>query len=120
MKLLTTLNIIRSADPCSSGWTKLLKSLGKSKADDEPLTFDLILKSNGLDDALWALRAVLPKHEKDRDRLARLFACYCAESCLAIYETRYPGDLRPRQAIEAGRQWGDQRCSPVSSRVSSR
>ena len=54
----TTLNHIRAFVPCTSGWTKLLAHLGKTKADDEPLSILTILKSNGLDDALWCLRAV--------------------------------------------------------------
>ena len=35
----------------------MLKRLGKTKADDEPLAYSEILKSNGLDDALWCARA---------------------------------------------------------------
>lgn len=36
MHLTTTLNAIRSASPCHDGWTKLLKHLGKTAADDAP------------------------------------------------------------------------------------
>ena len=71
----TTLNKIRSHSPCSSGWEKLLKNLGKTKADDEPLALTTILESNGLDDALWCLRAV-DGHEREM----RLFAVECARS----------------------------------------
>ena len=35
--IYTTLNKIREYSPCTDGWEKLLKYLGKSKADDEPL-----------------------------------------------------------------------------------
>ena len=52
----TTLNQIRSQEPCSGGWAKLLKHLGKTKADDEPLSLLTVLESNGLDDAIWCLR----------------------------------------------------------------
>ena len=71
----TTLNKIRSHSPCSSGWTKLLKNLGKTQADDEPLLITTILDSNGLDDALWCLRAV-DGHQSEM----RLFAVDCARS----------------------------------------
>ena len=54
----TTLNKIREHSPCREGWEKLLTSLGKAKADDEPLSFKTILDSNGLDDAIWALRSI--------------------------------------------------------------
>ena len=69
----TTLNEIRAHDPCADGWSKLLRHLGKTEADDEPLSLKTILDSNGFDDALWCLRAV-----PNCDREARLFAVWCA------------------------------------------
>ena len=69
----TTLNKIRSHSPCAEGWEKLLSYLGKTKADDEPLSLLTILDSNGIDDALWCLRAV-----EGYDREIRLFAVSCA------------------------------------------
>lgn len=71
--MITTLNKIRAKAPCSGGWSKLLKNLGKTSADDEPLSIITILESNGLDDAHWCLRAV-DGHEKDM----RLYAVWCA------------------------------------------
>ena len=69
----TTLNAIRAHWPCSDGWRKLLRALGKDSADDEALSIITVLDSNGVDDALWCLRAV-PGH----DREIRLFAVWCA------------------------------------------
>ena len=69
----TTLNAIREHDPCADGWATLLRHLGKTKADDEPLDLRTIIDSNGLDDALWCLRAV-----PNCDREARLYAVWCA------------------------------------------
>ena len=69
----TTLNKIRERSPCADGWTRLLTTLGKTKADDEPLSIITILDSNGLDDALWCLRAV-----ENEDKKIRLFAVWCA------------------------------------------
>lgn len=69
----TTLNKIRAYHPCEEGWTKLLRTLSKTKADDEPVTILQILDSNGLDDALWCLRAV-----EGHDMEIRLFAVWCA------------------------------------------
>lgn len=66
----TTLNKIREHSPCCRGWEKLLTSLGKTKADEEPLSFKSILDSNGLDDAIWALRSI------DAPEV-RLFAVRC-------------------------------------------
>ena len=39
------------------------------------------------------------------DRTARLFACDCAERVLSIFEDKYPGDSRPRTAIEVSRRF---------------
>ena len=71
--MITTLEKIREHSPCSQGWANLLKHLGKSGADSEPLDIVTILDSNGLDDALWCLRAV-----SGHDREIRLYAVWCA------------------------------------------
>jgi hypothetical protein len=68
----TTLNKIREHSPCESGWKKLLTNLGKTKADDEPVSIAFILESNGVDDALWCLRAV-----DGYQREMRLYAVDC-------------------------------------------
>jgi len=71
--ITTTLKRIRDHKPCVEGWTKLLKHLGKTQADDEPLPFATILESNGLDDALWCCRAE-PQYAQEW----RLYAVWCA------------------------------------------
>ena len=73
MTTSTTLNRIREHTPCAGGWAKLLRHLGKTQADDEPVAITTILDSNGLDDALWCLRAC-----DGIDREARLYAVWCA------------------------------------------
>lgn len=73
--MYTTLNKIREHGLCSFGWLKLLRYLGKAKPDDEPLSLATILKSNGLGDAIWCLRAV-----DGHDREMRLFAVKCVRS----------------------------------------
>ena len=60
-------------NPCSKGWRKLLKYLGKTVADDESLPFSVILDSNGLDDALWCCHTA-PEH----NRVWRLYTIWCA------------------------------------------
>ena len=69
--VLTTLNRIRAAGPCQLGWEKLLRHLGKTRADNEPLPFSVILESNGIEDAIWALRVI------DDCPEIRLFAVRC-------------------------------------------
>lgn len=90
----TTMNAIRKASPCEESWIKLLKQLGKTKADDEPLDLLTVLDSNGLDDALWVLSYAMPD-----DRLARHFQAWCAEQVLPIFEAERPNDRRVRDQI---------------------
>ena len=71
--IYTTLDRIREHSPCADGWRKLLKHLGKTGADDEPLPLLAVLESNGLDDALWCLRAG-PQHAS----IWRMYAVRCA------------------------------------------
>lgn len=71
--MYTTLNRIREHGPCTDGWEKLLKYLGKTGPDDEPLSLLTILDSNGVEDTLWCMRVVT-----GYNRELRLFAVWCA------------------------------------------
>ena len=73
MTITTTLNHIRKHSPCGSGWEKLLRGLGKTEADDDPLPYSKIVEINGIEDALWCCRAE-PEHAKTW----RLLAVWCA------------------------------------------
>ncbi len=68
-----TLNKIRAAEPCKDGWEKLLLHLGKTKADDDPLSLKIVLESNGLNDTIWVMGSVC-----SMDKELRLFAVWCA------------------------------------------
>ena len=95
----TTLNEIRAQQPCKGGWENLLSTLGKTKADDEPLSLLTILNSNGLDDALWCLRVT------SLERLSRHFQAWCAEQVLHIFEADRQNDSRIRDQIAM--MWND-------------
>ena len=95
----TTLNEILKHNPCSqysdkAGWGLLLKNLDKKEADDEPLSLKYILESNGIEDAIWALRCF-----DYRDYC--LFLADVAEGVLPIFEKQNREDKRPRRAVEA-------------------
>ena len=98
----TTLNQIRKHNPCENSWKRLLASLGKTQADDEPLPLRHILDTLGVADAIWALRSL-----EGVDREIRLFACDCAERVLPIFEEKHPNDNRPRNAIEVARRYAN-------------
>ena len=71
--MFTTLNQIRSHSPFPDVWKKLLSHLGKTKADDAPLSIATVIDSNGFDDAIWCLRAV-----EGKDKEIRLYTIWCA------------------------------------------
>ena len=98
--ITTTLNDILRHDPCLDGWEKLLAYLGTTEPDDEPLALSVILDSNGLEDALWALRTLGP----DSESWIRLMACDMVEPAL-----RYTDDERAHEAVRVARRfaWGE-------------
>ena len=117
--LHTTFNQLKLAGACGQtigsgeGYDKLAMYLGGvakyGKTTLIPLT--TILDSNGLDDALWCLRAVMPDETEKRDRVARLLACDFAEEVLHFYEDKYPGDDRIRMVIHIARQFAEGRVT---------
>jgi hypothetical protein len=112
-EITTTLNRIRANLPCSSGWERLLKGLGKTQADDEPLSYLTILEHNGLDDALWALRAE-PQHE----RIWRHMACDFADT---VRHLRPHADCT--KAVQVARLYADGYATTVemdAARVAAR
>lgn len=68
-----TLAEIKAHCPCEDGWKKLRKFLGARKPLSTVVSLEQILESNGVKDALWALRCV-----KGHDREIRLLAVQCA------------------------------------------
>lgn len=96
--IYTTLNRIRAHSPCATGWSKLLAHLGKTGADDEPLAMTTIIDSNGIEDALWCLRAE-PQHAN----IWRLFAVRCARRVQHLMTD--PRSLRALDVAEA-HAWG--------------
>lgn len=105
--MITTLHKIRAHSPCLDGWEKLLRHLGKTAADDEPLPISTILDSNGLDDALWCLRAV-----EDCDREIRLYAVWCARQVQHLM-----ADPRSIAALDVAERFARGRASNAELRA---
>lgn len=77
--MYTTLNEIRTHCPCSEGIETLMSNLGKID-QDEHISFETILKSNGVYDAVWGLRCA---QELDVKRVFRfLYLCMTASKAL--------------------------------------
>ncbi len=97
MTMETTLNKIRERGPCTLSWEKLLASLDKRQADDEPIRFKYLLDTLGIVDAIWCLRTLDYKEQC-------LFLADIAESMLPIFE-KYRDDPAPRECIQAIRDY---------------
>ena len=57
-----------------------------------------LMAENHLDWANWTIARILNREQKIQ------YAVFAAEQVLALYEAKYPGDDRPRRAIEAAKR----------------
>ncbi|WP_065493988.1 hypothetical protein [Burkholderia sp. CCA53] len=110
-RFTVTLAALRKAGACYDGYNKLVRSLQGQPFTDEdegrasyirfrhdaeiPLLD--ILKSNGLDDALWSLRCV-----SGADRDIRLFAVWCARQVEHLME-----DQRSKDALNVAERFAN-------------
>jgi hypothetical protein len=110
-KFEVTLADLRREGACLNGYNKVVRAIqGREFTDDdgeresyirfrhaEPITLIAILKSNGLDDALWALRCV-----SGVDRDARLFAVWCARQVEHLMK-----DQRSKDALDVAERFAN-------------
>ena len=101
--LTTTLKLLRKNYACTSRYKVLLTALGGDYPQDKPINLLAILDHNGLDDALWALRATA----ENCDKAARLMSADFAEQVFPIWLAVYPDDHRPELAIQAARDFAN-------------
>jgi hypothetical protein len=101
--LTTTFALLRSACACTPRYRVLREALGLSYGTDEPINILTILKTNGIEDALWALTATA----EDCEKVARFLAADFAEMALPEWLKYYPNDDRPRLAIQAARDFAN-------------
>lgn len=95
--ICVTLNAVNIGQIPAGGGAKLLAYLGKAAPDDEPLPLVTILDSNGLEDAMWALRVV-----KGEDARIRRFAVWCARQV-----QRLMTDPRSVDALDVAERYAD-------------
>ncbi len=93
--ITVTLNSIRKHSPCASGWRMLLASLPRPLDYDAPITFQHIIASNGVRDAIWVLRAI-----DGHNTLIRCFAVDCAEHVAHLLR-----DERSKNALVVARRY---------------
>ena len=103
MRLTTTLNLLHKAEACTARYKVLRATLGANYPIDAEISLLTILETNGIDDALWALRATA----EDCEKVARLMAADFAEAAFVEWHKYYPGDERPRLVIQAARDFAN-------------
>lgn len=80
--IMITLNRILDKNPCKDGVNRLLKMQGKPldyEGDDIEFPMSDILKSNILDDAIWAMRCL-----QEHAQIWRKFALWCGNKDLQV------------------------------------
>jgi hypothetical protein len=102
MKITTTLRRLHDAGACTERYRVLLAALGTDYPQDQSIDLLTILETNGLDDALWAMRATA----ENCDKVARLMAADFAEQVLPIWQ-KYSQEKRPEMAIKAARDFAN-------------
>lgn len=105
--LTTTKRLLRKYHACRDRYNYLCDKIGDTK-DNDIIPLTKILELNGIDDAIWALRAVPLKQQKERDRQARLYACAIVRKT-PISGNKTVWDLltdeRSRNAVEVSEQF---------------
>jgi hypothetical protein len=80
--IYTSLNEIKSFNPCVSGWRDILKGQGKTEADGVLFPLTEAVKSNSVTDVCW----LLGKRKKEIQVCVR-FASMCADSVKHMQNT---------------------------------
>ena len=110
-----TLAALRKEGACISGYNKVVRAVQGQEFSDsdreretyihfahkDPIPLILIVESNGIDDALWALRCV-----PGCDRDARLFAVWCARQV-----QHQMTDARSTAALDVAENFANGRAS---------
>lgn len=121
--MYTTLNRIRKLQSCTGGWETLLKYLGKTKPDDEPLPLLTILDAAGFEYTLQCFFAV-EGFEKEKLLLALTYAREVEhlmpvklKEVLDVFE-RYVNGLATQEEFDAARGAADANTGWASAKSS--
>ena len=99
--LYTTINKLKGKRACESGLKKVLRFVGPNFDKDKNIPLTDIIKSNGIVDAIWALRATTECGKET----CQSVAIFCAEESLPYFEKQHPNDSRVRDCIEAAKKY---------------
>ena len=96
MKAITK-EFLEKHNACSSGmsWVTENKLIGLAPKE----FIDTLMSNDKFGWANWLIVRLMNKKQKVQ------YAIFAAEQVLYIFEKKYPGDLRPRKAIEAAKEY---------------
>ena len=102
-----TFRFAKRLDACNEGYDMVAKALGGDSAYgmNKPIPLSAILEHAGIKNTFWCLRRLALDPLQQRD--LRLFAADCAEHVLPCFEGRHPNDKRPREAIQAAKDFAN-------------
>ena len=86
---------LKKHNACSEG----IKAFCKQKETDSTKILKLLIKSNEKEKLEWANWLIVKLFRNNKQRIS--YVIFVAKLVLNIFEEKYPGDLRPRKAIEA-------------------
>jgi hypothetical protein len=106
--LCLTIDGLNKLRPCTDDGRRVRAALRKLNADKAHRFTAAEAREAGctFDDIVWAA-AKVAENDKAAERRLRHWTADCAARVLHIFEDAYPGDKRPRQAIEAARLFAD-------------
>lgn len=110
MSTLFALNYpeLKALKPCEDEFASVTAILGDAALWDGRRVTATDARAAGvsMEQVLWVASALALSNREIRRRLQQ-WNCDCAMRVLGIFETRFPGDGRPRGAIQAGRRYAD-------------
>lgn len=102
MKNTVTAKELGALGACEPGYEKFVAAFGERE-----VTFLEAYKNNGWDDFWWYISEIHNELSYDQNRDLRLLRCDYAEDILHIFESEFPDDKRPREAIEVSRRFAN-------------
>ena len=90
---------LKKHDACSDG----IKAFCAQKETDSTKILKLLIKSNEKEKLEWANWLIVKLFRNNKQRIS--YVIFVAKLVLNIFEEKYPGDLRPRKAIEAAEKY---------------
>jgi hypothetical protein len=94
-------NLILANDPCQDGLADFDAAFPDLVINPDRLVSLVdVVKGIKIEYAIWCLGVTPPEQVEDTKLFCRLFAGQVAMQSLHIFESDYPGDQRPRKAIE--------------------